>query len=971
MSASRDTKVTKNLNQILLNRVYNHKQVEAKYQSIWKAENIYEPNLKLAKSPFYNLMMFPYPSAEGLHVGNMYAFCGSDIYGRFKRMHGYDVFEPIGLDGFGIHSENYALKIGKHPMELSKITEANFYRQLQRIGNGFSWGSKLETYASNYYKWTQWIFIQMFKNGLAYRAKSEVNWCPSCKTVLADEQVVSRRLGNQVIGPLGKSKPNSPITQQPNSLVFVCERCGTEVEKKELSQWFFRITNYAQRLLDNLDKLDWSENVKTAQRNWIGKSQGLEIVFACDIEKDSLVQVFTTRADTIFGVTFMALAPEHPLVIKIINKTKGTLGQEIREYVDYSLKKTQNQKLGEKSKIRNSVKTGIFTGFYATNPISHKKVPIYIADYVLMSYGSGAVMGVPAHDQRDWEFAKKYGIDIVEVVIPEVQANGRLGNLAIGLSEKTHNRLAAQKSSTLEDLSRRAFTEYGVLVNSGKYTGSTSEKAIELITKYIKDNHLGWNMDMWHLRDWIISRQRYWGPPIPMIFCQECARKGKSWFVSREARKTKLQTPKSKIPNEKIGHWTLDIGHSSGWAAGWYPVSEKDLPVELPYIKNFKPTGTGVSPLASDKNFVNVACPECGSTARRETDVSDTFLDSAWYFLRYPTVAQTPNSKLQTPKLGIPWDSEITRQWLPVDMYIGGAEHAVLHLLYSRFLTMVFSDLGLADFEEPFTTFRAHGLLIKEGAKMSKSKGNVVNPDDYIDKYGADTLRCYLMFCGRYQQGGDFRDTGIEGMSRFLKRIWRLVGNWVTGQLGTEPNDLITQAPNSLHMMHITIKKVTEDIESLDYNTALAAIMEWMNFLEKKVNSKTQTPNSKEEIENLLLLLAPFAPYMTEELYQVLLKSKLKTPPSVKTTEGERSSKFKSIHVQPWPKYDPKLATASTITLVVQVNGKVRDRINVNRGIVKDEAERQALASSRVAKYLDGKPKKIVFVPDRLINFVV
>jgi len=988
---------------------YNPGQIEPYWQKAWQESGIYESDKLAVKKPFYNLMMFPYPSAEGLHVGNMYAFCGSDIYGRFKRMQDYDVFEPIGLDGFGIHSENFALKIGQHPKDVIRRTEANFYRQLHATGNAFDWSHKLETYDLNYYKWTQWIFIQLFKNGLAYRAKASVNWCLSCKTVLADEQVIRK-------SEVGSRKSDK-------SEIWVCERCGTKVEKKELSQWFFKITAYAQRLLDGLKKIDWSEKVKIAQRNWIGRSDGVLIKFSSDIERDSFIEVFTTRSDTIYGATFLALAPEHPSVPLIINKTKGLLRQNIRQYVDYSKNKSF-----EERQIKS--KTGIKTDFHGVNPLSGKKIPIYVADYVLPSYGTGAIMGVPAHDQRDFEFAKEHGIDIIQVI-----SGG--------------------------DISKGVYTGEGILINSNRFNGLNSDIGIQRITQYIKDKHSGTTSVTWHLRDWIISRQRYWGPPIPMIFCKSCQKNGKSWFTTDEAKNLGMEISnfKFQISNENS---KLKIKNSAQWAAGWNPVPEEDLPVELPYIKDFKPTGTGVSPLAQDVNFVKVACPECGGEARRETDVSDTFLDSAWYFLRYPSVgleqmspvtqnawgpissfpptfakasAGMPASSaalpLEAKRSGvgspstaviprIPWDPEITKRWLPVDMYIGGAEHSVLHLLYSRFLTMVFYDLGLVDFEEPFSKFRAHGLLISKGAKMSKSRGNIVTPDAYIEKYGADTLRCYLMFCGRFTQGGDFRDTGIEGMSRFLKRVWRLVKSTKSfkSTKGTtsfkkaldtrgtfDTRDTLTG--EAVHMMHKTIKRVTADIESLDYNTAISAIMEWVNFLEGKVvdssqftvHSKTdkavnREPITRNEVKTLLLLLAPFAPHVTEELWQRLhargpvssfppasARSKPSRPslpsqPTELRAVGSPSRTttpcFESIHLHPWPKYDPKLAESEIIVLVVQVNGKLRDRIEAERGIDQKEAEKLALSSAKVTKYLqDKKLKKTIFVPDRLINFVI
>jgi len=1019
---------------------YDPGVIEPKWQKVWEEERLYQPDIKRSKNPFYNLMMFPYPSALGLHVGNIYAFVGSDIHGRFKRMQGFEVFEPIGLDGFGIHSENFALKVGEHPMDLSKKTESAIYAQLRAIGNGFAWFHKLETYISDYYKWTQWIFIQLFKRGLAYRAEADVNWCPSCKTVLADEQVVRKSEARNQISEKSEIR-------NPKSEIWVCERCGTEVQKRKLEQWFFKITNYTDRLLLGLEKIDWSEKVKVAQRNWLGKSEGLLLKFESDIESYSQVEVFTTRPDTLFGVTFMALAPEHPQVIKILDKSKGLLRLQIQKYVTDSIRKPESERIGlaeaENQKAREVVKTGIKTSFHCTNPVTGKRVPIFIADYVLMSYGTGAVMGVPAHDQRDYLFARKYQIDIVEVVKPA----GPVGSFP-------------PDTRTAHQISQQTFTDYGVLVNSGEFNGLNSQEAIKAISDFAVKKGFGVKKVMWHLRDWIISRQRYWGAPIPMIFCQSCEKAGKSWFTTVEAKKQK----KLPISSHEMAGWPAS--NTSRSDAGWYPVPESGLPVELPYIKNFKPTGTGVSPLATDPNFVKVKCPDCGSEARRETDVSDTFLDSAWYFLRYPSVSLPENSanqqvsrsvnqsisksadrkvsKSEIPAYrnaekqihrhsefseNLPWDRQITKRWLPVDMYIGGAEHSVLHLLYSRFLWKVFYDFGYFDFsaknpngqlggpakmpasgwEEPFSKFRAHGLLISEGAKMSKSKGNVVLPDPYIEKFGADTLRTYLMFCGRFSEGGDFRDTGIEGMHRFLKRVWRLVMS--AGPVTTfppasaqssqpskpsqssEPFDLrAVGGPSSratrissgaLHLMHKTIKKVSEDIENLRYNTAIAAIMEWVGTLEKRAvgsselidqrqgRKELRTMNyeliTQEEVRTLLLLLAPFAPYMTEELWSRLAGNQV-TGASGKNKSGKPSS----IHNTPWPKYDPKVSESEKIELVVQVNGKVRDRIIVDRGIEKEDTQRLVLDLKNTQKYVSGKkPKKVIFVKDRLINIVI
>lgn len=757
---------------------YSPSKIESKWQKKWAKDKLYSPDLDKAKTPFYNLMMFPYPSAEGLHVGNIYAQTGSDIYGRFKRMQGLDVFEPIGLDGFGIHSENYALKIGVHPMKQAKVSEEKFYDQMHQIGTGVDWQRTVETYDPKYYKWTQWIFIQLFKKGLAYRKKSPVNFCPGiCKTVLADEQVID-----------GK-----------------CERCQTSVEKRDLEQWFFKITDYAERLLNNLSFINWSERVKIAQRNWIGRSEGLIIDF-------DQIKVFTTRPETTDGATFLVISPEHPYINEIKNRVDSAKVKDIDQFVGKS----------KLYKREGKTKSGIFSGFYVRNPVTNKNIPVWIADYVLMDYGTGAIMAVPAQDARDKEFAKKYELPIEKTSL-KAQPNG--------------------------------------------------QKVVN-----------------YHLRDWLISRQRYWGPPIPMIYCEKC---------------------------------------------GWQPVPEKDLPVLLPDVKDWKPLGTGKSPLASIESFVNTKCPKCKGPAKRETDVSDTFLDSAWYFFRY----------ISTEFDDVAFDKNRAKKWLPVHMYIGGAEHSVLHLLYARFLTMVFKDMGLIDFDEPFTRFYAHGLLIKEGAKMSKSKGNIVVPDDYIRKYGADTLRTYLMFLGPFNQGGDFQDSGIEGIYKFINRVYKLVSSSKYQVLSDKGLDRI---------MNKTIKDVTDDIEHLRYNTAIAHIMEYYNVLHK-FYTKYKILDTK-YCKTLVLLLAPFAPHMAEELYHAITKD------------------TKSIHISDWPAYDEKLLVEDEKTVVIQVNGKLRDSLVVQSSKIKAQGEVEKLAkeSSRIKKYLEGnKIKKVIYVEGKVLNFVV
>ena len=632
---------------------YNFSTFESKWRTTWEEEKLYQVDLRNAHRPYYNLMMFPYPSAEGLHVGNMFAFVGSDVHGRWKAMQGFDVFEPIGLDAFGIHSENFAIKKGIHPRILTAQNAERFReRQLKRIGNRFDWSHELNTTDPHYYRWSQWIFIQLFKAGLAERKAAPVNWCPKDKTVLADEQVINGH----------------------------CERCGSIVQRRWLEQWFLKITSYSQRLLDDMDQLDWSERVKTIQRNWIGRSQGLEFKMTIDGQLDKNVQVYTTRPDTIFGMTFVALAPQNPLVPLITDAG-------YQEAVTTYQASTSSRSIGE-----SHIMTGVFTGAYAIHPLTSERIPIWIADFVLDEYGSGAVMGVPAHDETDRMFAQEMGLPL-HVVIQPIQSDMSLSNV----TDQT-----------------RAFEQPGLLIDSGVYSGLTSAQAQSTISEWFEANGLGKRTVKYRLRDWLISRQRYWGPPIPIIYCPD---------------------------------------------HGAVPVPEDQLPVLLPDLKDWMPTGTGVSPLAAIDSFVNTTCPICGQPARRETDVSDNFLDSSWYFLRYPS----NNDETQ------PWDPILTRKWLPIDMYIGGAEHSVLHLMYTRFITMALHDLDYLDFSEPFKRFRANGTITKGGAKISKSKGNVVNPDDYINRFGTDAFRLHLMFMLPYESGGDFNDRGIGGIVRFLK----------------------------------------------------------------------------------------------------------------------------------------------------------------------------------------------------------
>ena len=821
---------------------YDPAAIERKWQAHWRAAGTNSPDLAHGANPFYALMMFPYPSAEGLHVGNLFAFTGNDIYGRFQRLQGHTVFEPMGFDAFGIHSENFAIKAGIHPNELIPRNIDNFRRQLQRAGLMVDWSHELSTTDPAYYKWTQWVFLQLYKQGLAYKKKAAVNWCPVDKTVLANEQVIAG----------------------------ACERCGSVVEQRFLEQWFFRITDYAGRLLANLDGLDWSESTKTAQRNWIGQSEGADVVFPIqdvmlyggaamaiagasgEVTASALdVRVFTTRPDTIFGATYLVLSPEHPLVSTIA-------GDEQRDDVDAYVAQAARQDLVTRKTTKD--KTGVFTGAYATNPATGKAIPVWIADYVLMEYGTGAIMAVPGHDERDFEFARKFDLPVVRVIAgPGQHADTTLGDAAFTETIGCH------------------------LVNSGRFNGLTVDDGKTTIITELSARHAAMPVVNYRLHDWCISRQRYWGPPIPIVYCDAC---------------------------------------------GTVPVPESQLPVLLPMINDFRPDDSGVSPLARHEEWYHTACPTCGEMARRETDVSDTFLDSAWYFLRYPSATRGD----------VPFSDALTKRWLPVASYIGGNEHAVLHLLYSRFVTMVLHDAGFINFEEPFTRFRAHGMIVRDGAKMSKSKGNVVNPDHYIDEWGADAFRTYLMFLGPFEEGGDFRDQGISGVKRFLDRLWRSVHDARTdGALEVDVQ----------RKLHQTIKKVSEDIPRLGYNTAVAAMMEYMNTM----RSGERRPHIN-EVRPLVQLVSPFAPHIAEELWSLL---------------GNSTSVFDSG----WPSYDEALIIDDRVTMAVQVNGKTRGTINLPKGAQQDEAVAAAMAEPSIWKFVTQEPKKIVFVPGRMLNLVV
>jgi leucyl-tRNA synthetase len=827
---------------------YSPAEVEAKWQRVWDERgtntNTVEA-LRSAERPYYNLMMFPYPSAEGLHVGNMYAFTGADVHGRFQRLLGHDVFEPIGFDAFGIHSENFALKMGVNPMDLIPKNVENFTRQLRAIGGMYDWNHTVDTTDPSYYKWTQWIFIQLFNAGLAERKEAPVNWCPSCMTVLANEQV-----------------------QQG-----LCERCDTAVEQRKIAQWFFKITDYAQRLLDNLEHIDWSESTKKAQHNWIGRSEGATLRFPViphggvapgeptgepptlnadvDTAECELIEVFTTRPDTVFGATFMVLSPEHPLVDSLASDAER---EAVEAYRDTAAKTDLVTRQKD-----DKTKTGVFTGGYCLNPATGEPIPVWIADYVLMEYGTGAIMAVPGGDERDYEFATMMGLEIRRIVAGEGDA----------------------ADTPLEE----AYAGDGVLVNSGRFDGMSIEDGKRAITEWLEERELGELKVNYRLHDWCISRQRYWGPPIPIIHCDAC---------------------------------------------GAVPVPTEDLPVVLPRVEDFKPDDSGVSPLARVEEWYQTECPKCGAVARRETDVSDTFLDSSWYFLRYPS----------TDLDEAPMDEQITKHWLPVDCYIGGNEHAVLHLMYARFITMVLKDLGHIDFEEPFQRFRAHGMITRNGAKMSKSRGNVITPDTIIDDFGADTFRMYLMFMGPLGEGGDYQDKGIQGPYGFLHRLWETVVN-------ADADAAID--PDVERKLHKTIKQVSEQVPELGYNTAIAALMECLNTV--RAGGRTA---SASEVEPLVVMVAPFAPHVAEEMWEHL---------------GHTQSVFEGGQ---WPSYDEAKTRDDSVEVAVQVNGKLRGTISGPTGMDQEQAEALARAEENVLRHLEGaEVRRVIYVPNRLLNLVI
>ena len=806
----------------------NHVEIEKKWRKKWDETHLYKFDRNNIKDKKYVLEMFSYPSAAKLHIGHWYNFGLADSYARFLRMQGYNVYQPMGFDAFGLPAENYAIKTGIHPKDSTLKNISIMEEQLRNMGAMFDWDSEIKTCMPDYYKWTQWIFVQLFKHGLAYRKEAPVNWCPSCNTVLANEQVQEGR----------------------------CERCGTEVIRKNLTQWFFKITDYAEELLQDLDKLDWPEKTKLMQKNWIGKSTGGEIEFDI-VGHGKSFRAFTTRADTLFGVSYVVLAPEHPLVKEI---TTDAQREAVEQYIADVAKTNEIERLSTSKE-----KTGVFTGAYAVNPINGKQVPIWIADYVLYSYGTGAVMGVPSHDERDFDFANKYGLEITRVI------KGKNGN---------------------DDL---PFCEYGMLVNSGEFDGMTTEEAKIKIIEKLAEKGKGQLKTNYRLRDWLVSRQRYWGAPIPIVHCPHC---------------------------------------------GTVPVPEDQLPVELPYDVNFTPDGT--SPLAKHEGFMHTKCPKCGADATRDPDTLDTFVCSSWYFLRYP------DSKNDKEAFNREWIDKM----LPVDKYIGGAEHACMHLLYARFFTKALRDMGYLDFDEPFLSLVHQGVILgTDGFKMSKTRGNVVSPDDYISVYGSDVFRMYLGFGFNYVEGGPWNDDGIKAIAKWIDRVERIVLKSNEYKGGGE----IGHAERELdYVRNFTIKNVTDNYGTFSFNTAIARMMELVNAMSKYIDGgKVNGEFYRAVCLDLIKLMAPLAPHFAEELWELT---------------GNEYSVFN----QKFPVVNEKALVKDEVEIAVQVNAKIRSKIVVAHGADNKAVEEAALADEKIKACVEGKQiKKVIVIPNRLVNIIV
>jgi leucyl-tRNA synthetase len=839
---------------------YQPQEIEPKWQTRWAEDGIYLSKDDDPRPKYYNLVMLPYPSGD-LHIGHWYNYTGADIYGRFMRMRGYNVTQPFGFDAFGLPAENAAIKRNIQPRKWTLDNIANMRRQLTLMGAGWDWPREIVSCLPDYYTWTEWLFLQFYKHGLAYRKKAPANWCPSCNTTLANEQVVDDH----------------------------CERCGTLIEQRELDQWLFRITDYAEELL-RYDGLDWPEKTRLMQTNWIGRSVGAEIRFTAtapaepkqtkaqakngktaghktDKTETLKIPVFTTRPDTIYGVTFFVLAPEHPLVERL---TAPEQREAVQAYVERARHETEIERL---STDVARPKTGVPLGTTVRNPVSGAEVPIWIADYVLMAYGTGAVMGVPAHDQRDFEFARAFDLPITQVIRAE--------------DEEPSDPATWDAAKTAK----------GVMVNSGPFDDTPAQEGIKSVIAWCEEHGVGKAAVTYRLRDWLVSRQRYWGAPIPIVYCPT--------------------------------HGTV-------------PVPEDQLPVLLPEEVQFKPTGE--SPLRYVPEFLNTTCPTCGGPATRETDTLDTFLCSSWYFLRYMDANNDERA----------WDPEKIAKWLPVDMYIGGPEHATMHLLYARFFIKALRDMGLLAFDEPFTRLYHQGMVLgPDNQKMSKSRGNVIAPDDVVTKYGADTVRCYLMFMGPFDQGGPWSNQSIEGVSRYMYRIWTLLSDMIE----THAQGAIASGRGAEleRLRHKAIARITGDFADLRFNTALAGLMELVNSLNKirdEEPASIRDPQFLAAAEALLVLLAPMAPHITEELWHHL-------------------GHHESIHLQTWPVYDSALTVDEVVTIVVQVNGKLRDKLEVAPDIAEDEVRALALASAKVQAALGGRePKKVIYVPGKLANVV-
>ena len=818
---------------------YDFKTIEPKWQKYWEENKLFKVTEDPSKEKYYDLVMFPYPSGK-LHMGHVRNYSIGDVLARFKTMQGYNVLNAMGFDSFGLPAENAAIKHGTPP---AKWTWDNIHEmevQLRELGLSYDWDRECITCSPDYYRWMQWIFIQFYNKGLAYKKENPVNWCPSCQTVLANEQVVEG----------------------------VCERCKTPVTKKYLSQWYFKITDYAERLLSNLDDLPgWPNKVKVMQRNWIGKSIGANVEFKID-GTDKVLTVFTTRVDTLFGATYMVMAPEHPYVAELV---KGTPEEaEVNAYVE---KVMHVNDIERTSTTRE--KTGVFIGKYAVNPVNGKLIPIYISDYVLMGYGTGAIMAVPAHDQRDFEFAEKFGLDIIPVVDtddPEIDVH----NLT------------------------QAFAAEGTMINSEQFNGMNNREAIEKMIDWLAERGIGEKTINYKLRDWLISRQRYWGTPIPMIYCDDC---------------------------------------------GWVPEKDENLPVLLPTDVEF--TGKGESPITTSKSFIECSCPRCGKKARREVDTMDTFLDSSWYFLRYCD----PRNEEKV------FEKEKVDYWMNVDQYIGGVEHAILHLMYARFFMMVLHDLGLTSQDEPFRNLLTQGMVLKDGSKMSKSVGNVVSPEEIINKFGADTARLFILFAAPPEKELEWSDAGVEGSYRFLNRVWRLVYEYIN-KYGDKSGGSkgMTSADKELnYTLNRTIKRVTDDIsDRFNFNTAISAIMELVNGLYKyKERDDVNTELLGKAVNDLVLLISPFTPHIAEELWQ------------------ELGHKKDLVH-QKWPVYDESALVKDEIEIIVQINGKLKGKMNVAQGLSREELEQAVRGNDDIKALIEGQNVvKTIAVPGKLVNFVV